>query len=397
MNGVIGMTGLLLDTDLTAEQREYAEIVGTSGEALLSIINDILDFSKIEAGKLAIDVAPFDLRRLVEEISEMLAPRAHEKQLDLIVRYPAAIPTRFVGDADRIRQVVTNLAGNAVKFTHAGHILLSVEVLLSMEYLDCETAGARLKISITDTGIGIPYEKQDSLFEKFTQADSSTTRKYGGTGLGLAISKRLVELMGGSIHLESQPDKGSTFWFLLRLPLDSQPQAEPLPLEALHGLRVLIVDDNEVNRRVLHEQISSCGMRNGSYATAAHALRAVRAAQESGDAYDFVIADYQMPEMDGSALAAAIAADPALDRPAFILLTSVTSAKSRPLLKQAGPDTYFDACLVKPVRRSKLLETMAAVWSRRMGTSQEINRVPREPGHAPHASLAALGSKINER
>jgi CheY-like chemotaxis protein len=223
-----------------------------------------------------------------------------------------------------------------LKFTHAGHNLLSVECL------DCDAAGVKLKVSVADTGIGIPTDKQNSLFEKFTQADSSTTRKYGGTGLGLAISKRLVKLMGGSIHLESQPDKGSTFWFLMRLPLDSQPCAEPLPIEALQGLRVLMVDDNEVNRRVVHEQISSCRIRNGSYATAADALPGVRAAQQAGDPYDFVIADYQMPEMDGAALAAAIAADSNLDRPAFILLTSVTRAKPLPDFKQAGPDGYMD-------------------------------------------------------
>jgi len=255
MNGVIGMTGLLLDTDLTQEQREYAEIVRTSGDALLAIINDILDFSKIEAGKLAIDAQPFDLPRLLEEVSEILAPRAHEKGLDLIVSYPGGIPRRFVGDADRIRQVITNLAGNAVKFTPAGHVLLNVDCL------DMDTESVQAKISVTDTGIAIPSSKVDSLFEKFTQADSSTTRKYGGTGLGLAISKRLVESMGGSIHVDSEPDQGSTFWFCVRLALVSEPEMNPVPVEALQGLRVLIVDDNAVNRRVLHEQISHSGMR----------------------------------------------------------------------------------------------------------------------------------------
>ena len=355
MNGVIGMTGLLLDTDLTPEQREYAEIVRTSGEALLAIINDILDFSKIEAGKLPIDSLPFDLRRLLEEISEMLAPRAHEKGLDLIVHYPADLPWRFVGDADRIRQVVTNLAGNAVKFTHAGHILLNIECP------EHDAGGAKLKISVSDTGIGIPAEKVDSLFEKFTQADSSTTRKYGGTGLGLAISKRLVELMGGSIHVESEAGRGSTFWFSLKLPVDTDTQANPLPPGALKDLRVLIVDDNEVNRRVVHEQISSCGMRNGSYARAEDALEAIRSAQAAGDPYDFVIADYQMPGMSGAALATTIKSDSTLRQPVFILLTSVSYSRHARALEDSG----IDACLVKPVRHSKLIGTLAALWTAR--------------------------------
>ena len=351
MNGVIGMTGLLLDTDLTPEQREYAEIVRTSGEALLAIINDILDFSKIEAGKLPIDALPFDLRRLLDEISDMLAPRAHEKGLDLIVRYPAESPSRFVGDADRIRQVVTNLLGNSVKFTHSGHILLNVECL------DDGPGEVKLKISVADTGIGIPSEKLDSLFEKFTQADSSTTRKYGGTGLGLAISKRLVELMEGSIHVESEAGKGSTFWFSLRLPRDVQ--THHIPPAALRNLRVLIVDDNDVNRRVVHEQISSCGMRNGSYATAEDALEAIRIAQENGDPYDFVIADYQMPGMNGASLATAIKSDSALRHPVFVLLTSVSHWRHLRGLESSG----IDACLVKPVRQAKLMDTLSAIWS----------------------------------
>jgi PAS domain S-box-containing protein len=353
MNGVIGMTGLLLDTDLTPEQREYAEIVRTSGEALLAIINDILDFSKIEAGKLPIDALPFDLRRLLEEVSEMLAPRAHEKGLDLIVRFPSETPRRFLGDADRIRQVLTNLAGNAVKFTHSGHILMNVECL------DEDPSAAKVKVSITDTGIGIPADKLDSLFEKFTQADSSTTRKYGGTGLGLAISKRLVELMGGSIHVESEVDKGSTFWFSLKLPLDSEIGLNQIAPAALENLRVLIVDDNDVNRRVVHEQISSCGMRNGSYATAEDALDAIRFAQTAGDPFDFVIADYQMPGMNGATLAATIKSDPALRQPVFVLLTSVSHWKHMRGLESSG----IDACLVKPVRQTKLMDALAALWS----------------------------------
>ncbi|HYM00151.1 MAG TPA: ATP-binding protein, partial [Blastocatellia bacterium] len=305
LNGVIGMTGVLLDTEMTAEQREYAETIRQSGDMLLAVINDILDFSKIEAGKLALESSTFDLRQVLEEVAEMLASKAASNGIDLIVRYPPGAPRYLIGDAGRIRQVVTNLAGNAVKFTASGHVLIAVE---------CEGAdglSAQMRVSVHDTGIGIPPDRITSLFEKFTQVDSSTTRRYGGTGLGLAISKQLVEIMGGSIHVDSRLGEGSTFWFILSLPTDTQSPPDPFPTIDLAGLRVLIVDDNEVNRRVVHEQISSWGMRNGRFASGTEALEAIRAARASGDPYQIVITDYQMPEIDGAALAARIKADPA--------------------------------------------------------------------------------------
>ena len=282
MNGVIGMTSLLLDTALTDEQRDYAETVRNSGEALLTIINDILDFSKIEAGKLELDPVPFDLRLLLEEVADMLAPGAEAKGLDLMVHYSAATPHHFVGDADRIRQVVTNLVGNAVKFTQQGHVLISAECVQS------DGESAEVRVSVSDTGIGIAPEKMDLLFEKFSQADTSTTRKYGGTGLGLAISKTLVELMGGSVHVESRPGEGSTFWFALRH-ADGTYAADSSSSRSrvCRGRRVLIVDDSALNRRILHEQISSWGMRNGSYSTRAGSLEAIRRAQGRGDPVRF--------------------------------------------------------------------------------------------------------------
>jgi PAS domain S-box-containing protein len=355
MNGVIGMTGVLLDTDLTPEQRDFAETVRKSGEALLTIINDILDFSKIEAGKMDIEAFSFDLRLVLEEVAEMMAPRAAEKGLDLVVDYPAGSPRLFVGDGERVRQVVTNLMGNAIKFTNAGHVLVAAECV------EGKDASAEVRVSIVDTGIGIPADKIDLLFQQFSQADSSTTRRYGGTGLGLAISKKLVELMGGSIRVESKAGAGSTFEFSLRMPLAAPSAVSPVPAASLRGLRVLIVDDIEVNRRVVHEQISSWGMRNGSYASAEEALQAIREAETAGDPFDVVIADYQMPGTDGATLAAAIKADPALSRMVFILLTSIGNWRELRGLEGSS----VDACLVKPVRHAKLMETLAAAWAKK--------------------------------
>jgi signal transduction histidine kinase/DNA-binding response OmpR family regulator len=354
MNGVIGMTGLLLDTGLTAEQREYTEVVRTSGEALLTVINDILDFSKIEAGKLAIELSPFDLRLAIEEVDEMLAPKAEERKLDLVLQYTTDVPHHFIGDAGRIRQVLTNLAGNAVKFSADGCVLIAVE---------CQGQDgqqARMRVSVQDNGPGIAQDKLELLFRKFSQVDASTTRKYGGTGLGLAISKQLVELMGGTIGVESRPGEGSTFWFTLPLTLDAQPHAAPVPVAELKDLRVLIVDDDEVNRRVLHEQIASWGMRNGSFSSGEQALAALRAATASGDPYHFAILDYQMPGMDGATLARAIKSDPAIRGTVLVMLTSVGYLDAVRHTESAS----LDACLSKPVRQSQLLNTLATAWSK---------------------------------
>jgi len=356
MNGVIGMTGLLLDTDLSPEQREYAETVRRSGECLLSVINDVLDFSKIEAGRLVFESFAFDLRLVIEEVNEMLAPRIEDRQLDVVLEYPPDVPRHFIGDAGRIRQVATNLVGNAVKFTPEGHVLIAV----NCESHDGEKA--QIRVAVEDTGPGIPAEKMGALFEKFNQVDASTTRKVGGTGLGLAISKQLVNLMGGEVGVTSQFGKGSTFWFTLPLQLDAQPHAEPAPAADLQGLRVLIVDDNDVNRRMLHEQVSSWKMRNGSFARATQALHALREAKAAGDPYQVVLLDYQMPEMDGATLAEAIKTDPLLLDTLVIMLTSVGHWREVRHMEGAS----IDACLVKPVRQSQLQSTLATAWSKKL-------------------------------
>jgi signal transduction histidine kinase/CheY-like chemotaxis protein len=373
MNGVIGMTGLLLGTELTPEQRDFVETIRSSGEALLTIINDILDFSKIEAGKLTLESYPFELDRLLEEVVEMLGPSAGEKQIDLVLNYPPSSPRRFQGDADRVRQLVVNLAANAVKFTHEGQVVLSVE--------PPDAGASGVKISVADTGIGIPSEQLASLFEKFTQADPSTTRRYGGTGLGLSITKSLVELMGGTVGAQSTVGSGSTFTVTLPLPFSDEPLDPPAVPSSLQGLRVLIVDDNKVNRRVIHQHICSWGMRNGSYASAEEALEAVRVARTSGDPYQIVIADYHMPGVDGVMLAQQLRDLP--ERLVYVLLTSVGHWKEHASL----PEGLIDACLTKPVRHRKLMETLATAWARQRSRSEDMSSV--KPATVPRAASGA--------
>lgn len=354
MNGVLGMTGLLLDTSLTAEQREYTELLRKSGEALLAVINDMLDFSRIEAGRLVIERYSFDLRQLVEQVAEMLQPQAEAKGIDLIVDYPVEDPAHFFGDGARIRQIVTNLAGNAIKFTAAGHVVLSVRC----DGIEAEIA--RVRVSVVDTGIGIEPAKLPALFQKFTQADTSTTRRYGGTGLGLAIAKQLVELMGGSIQAESLPGKGSTFWIQFSLAVDPQPWPADRP-DLLRGLRVLVVDDNQVNRRVVREQVQGWGMVAATLPSSVEALAEVRRAAAAGEPYHFVIADFRMPELDGAGLAAVIKADPLLAGTILVMLSSIGTWRE----VRGMEGSAMDACLVKPVRQAQLREALASAWSRR--------------------------------
>ncbi len=359
MNGVIGMAGLLLDTALTTEQREYAETVRRSADALLSIINDILDFSKIEAGKMTVEPISFDLRLAVEDLAELMASKAQEKGLDLILRFSPDVPSRVVGDPGRIRQILINLAGNAVKFTAKGHVYVNVE---------CEewTEGqAQLCFSVVDTGIGIPASKLGNIFERFTQADTSTTRKYGGTGLGLSISKQLAELMGGKMGVESKVGEGSRFSFTLPLPVDlTPPDTAPIDMD-MAGVRVLGVDSNPTNLFVLREQLNSWGLRNDSSNSSEDALILLRAAQSVGDPYQIAILEQQMPTMGGEELARTIKADARLKNTALVLLTSIGIRGDAARIKEAG----FSACLTKPARASQLLNALITVWNSQKGAT----------------------------
>jgi signal transduction histidine kinase/DNA-binding response OmpR family regulator len=390
MNGVIGMTGLLLDTPLTAEQREFAETVRSSADALMTIINDILDFSKIEAGKLMLEPLPFDLPRAVEEVGELVAAAAEDKGLDVILSIAPDVPRRVIGDVGRLRQVLLNIVGNAIKFTSQGHVWIKVQ---------CEVwtdQDVQVRFAVEDTGIGIPEDKLVPIFDQFTQADASTTRRYGGTGLGLAISRQLVELMDGSLGVTSQVGMGSTFWVSLTLPLADSTSPPPAPPEELVGIRVLIVDDNPVNRWVLHEQVVQWGLRNGSVASGTEALAALRTAQVSGDPYQIAILDYQMPEMDGEILGQAIKADPALRETVLVLLTSVSQRMNTQRLTAAG----FAAVLVKPVRTLQLMNALATVWGSQAsnGTSVGVKAPTLGGPHTPTlASALEAGQPMRAR
>ncbi|MFH2002193.1 MAG: response regulator, partial [Planctomycetota bacterium] len=361
MNGIIGMVDFLLDTELNADQRDYAETVRNSSHSLLTIINDILDFSKIAAGKLDIERISFDLRTCVEETAEMLAIRAQEKGIELILRFSPDLPGRVLGDPVRLRQVLTNLVNNAIKFTAQGHVLL--DVVLCGECTDRVT----MRFSIEDTGIGIPEEKVGKVFDKFTQADSSTTRKYGGTGLGLAISKQLVELMGGDIYAASQVEKGSTFWFDLPFETDRQSAEEPLLRGDLDGLRVLLVDDNEINRKMYSEQLRYWKIDCQTCSSGEEALSALHGARNNHEPFAIAIIDYIMPGMNGVDLARFIKKDPNLQGTLLVLLSSMARQGDTERIKEAGCDAY----LVKPVREARLIEALQAVRGKQINPLQE--------------------------
>ncbi len=346
MNGVIGMTGLLLDTPLDVAQREYVETIRRSGDSLLTIINDILDFSKIEAGKLELEVLEFDLRTAIEDVLELFAEQASAKGLEIGALVPPDLPTGLVGDPGRLRQVLTNLVGNAIKFTERGEVLIKVRCLEQREQ------EVLLRFEVIDTGIGIPFDVQQQLFEAFTQADASTTRKYGGTGLGLAISRRLVELMGGTIGVNSTPGEGSTFWLTAKVHVGSSRPGDidSHEAKALCGVRVLCVDDHEINRQILKMQLGAWGMEVDCVGDGPTALAILQEAQREGRPYELALLDYRMPGMDGLALARAIKTISSLFPIQFVVISSVGMRESQEIHEELGPITY----LTKPVRQSQL-------------------------------------------
>ncbi len=359
LNGIIGMTELALDTKMTTEQREYLSTVKLSADHLLTVINDILDFSKIEAGKLDLDVSSFDLRETLEDTLATLALRAHKKGLELADHIAPDVPDALEGDPHRLRQIVVNLLGNAIKFTDTGEVVLGVELESSTE------SEVVLHFFVRDTGIGISAEQQKRLFKAFSQADTSTTRKYGGTGLGLAISARLVEMMGGSIWLESEPGRGSTFHFSARFSPARGRTSHPRPVEPayVHGLSVLVVDDNATNRRILQEMLRSWGMRPSVVEGGRAALEALEKGHRDGTPFGLVLLDAMMPEMDGFTLASHIRRDSDLLDCTMMMLSSANHQEDAARCRELGVATY----LTKPIKQSSLLDAIMTTLSPAFG------------------------------
>jgi hypothetical protein len=366
MNAVLGMTGLLLETPLNAEQRDFVETIRISGDALLTLINDILDFSKLEAGEMELEILDFDLRSCLEEVADLFAPTAHAKGLELAVLMPPEVPRYLRGDASRLRQILNNLVSNAIKFTHQGEVVIQAEVLQ-------ETAThVHLRLSVRDTGIGIPAAAQSKLFQPFSQVDASTTRKYGGTGLGLAICKQLTELMEGTISLQSQEGQGSTF--SVELTLERQPYVQQLaqpsarvPVD-LQGKRLLVVDDNATNRKILRCQAAAWGMVVEEAENAYQAMDKLRQAVREGRPFPLAVLDMQMPEVDGETLGRWIKADPQLAETQLVMMTSLGLGDHSRRAAEIG----FAAYLVKPVKQSRLQEALVMALGKSSGLSTSL-------------------------
>ncbi|HXX16940.1 MAG TPA: response regulator [Candidatus Eremiobacteraceae bacterium] len=359
MNGILGMTELLLDTALSQEQRDYLGLVRISAESLLAVINDVLDFSKIEAGKMEIEAIPFDLRESLGETMKALGFRAYQKGLELIYEVQPDVPDAVSGDSGRIRQIIINLVGNAIKFTERG------EILVSVTQREVSAESAVLQFAVRDTGVGISAETQQKIFGAFAQADSSMARKYGGTGLGLAICRRLVEMMHGEIWVESQPGEGSTFSFTIRVGVQSTPaeqgEAQSADADALRNLHVLIVDDNLTNRRVLEAMTAHWGMRPEAVDGGRAAVEALKTGKRAQDRFPLVLIDGQMPEIDGFTLAETIQKDPELNGTIIMMLTSAGQASDATRCRELGISAY----LVKPIRQAELWETIVRVLLRK--------------------------------
>ena len=375
MNAVIGMTGLLLDTPLSPQQRDFVETTRNASGALLTIINDILDFSKTESGKLELETQPFNLRTCLEEALDLLATKATEKGLELAYLLPAEVPLHLLGDVSRLRQVVVNLVGNAIKFTAQGEVIITVSAQPPTAEAEVE-----IQVAVKDTGIGIPADRMHRLFQPFSQVDASTTRQFGGTGLGLAISKRLCELMGGSLWVESTEGQGSTFCFTLRAQIDPQPPVPSgvTPISILQGCRLLVVDDSATNRQILELQLKSWGMTTVAVDSGAVALDTL-----AGQHFDLAILDMQMPEMDGITLAQTIR-QRFPQRP--LPLVMLTNSLGWP---QGTADPHlFAAYLTKPVKQAQLMAALTtALATDQVGRSQPVRVMPRPVAGGYDATL----------
>jgi len=362
MNGVVGMTELLLDSELSDDQRRYASTVSTSAQSLLTLINDILDFSKVEAGKLELDPETFNMRRMFDDVAAMLAVRTHSKDVELIMNYSPDLPVRFIGDEGRLRQIITNLAGNAVKFTDKGHVAVHVTPVSTSKNGALNIATFRVDIS--DTGIGIPQHKQENVFRMFEQVDGASNRRFEGSGLGLAISRRLLQLMNTDISLESEPGVGSTFSFELALPVDENQILEQAPAHDvdLNDLKVLVVDDLVLNTEILSRRLQLWGMQP---VVALNAEEAIRIARETS--IDLALIDFQMPGMDGHELCAALKAEAKLADIPVILISSVDQSVQGERVRELG----FADTMVKPVRTEVLFEKITKVLARGQANSAE--------------------------
>lgn len=379
MNGVLGMAELLARTDLTPRQKTFTEVIVKSGNALLTIINDVLDFSKINAGQLTLDPAPFHLGEAVEDVATLISARVAEKNLELIVRIDPRLPSHVTGDVGRFRQIITNMLGNAVKFTERGHVLVDV----TGELVD-ETVA--LSIRVEDTGIGIPADKLQNVFEKFAQVDGSSTRRHEGTGLGLAIAARLVDLMGGRIGVESELGKGSVFWFTAMLPVYEAQQASSVVPVDVTGARVLVIDDNPVNREILLEQLKSWGFDCAAAESGAIGLAFLDRAAQLDASVDCVILDYQMPGMNGADVAKAIAADSRISSIPVVLLTSVDQIDFSRMVLDFG----ISAHLTKPARSAVLLGTVIAAVQKARSQPGRIEFVREPVRHTPPPAFTVI-------
>jgi len=390
LNGVMGMTDLALDTELTPEQREYLETVKMSGDSLLTVINDILDFSKIEAGKIDLEALDFNLRDSLESTLKTLAARADEKGLELLCEVAPEVPEVVRGDSSRLRQIVVNLVGNAIKFTDSGEIAVKVQVEAR------EGTDYVCWFTVADSGVGIPEAKRELIFKPFTQADTSTTRKYGGTGLGLTISTRLVQMMGGRIWVESEVGQGSQFHFTIRLEAADAKEIKLgtiAPPELLRDVKVLVVDDNRTNRRILEGMLVRWHMKPTSVDCAAAALTQLSAALEAGEPYPLILTDMHMPEMDGFALIEQIRRRPELSTATIMMLTSAGHRGDAARCQELGVSAY----LLKPIRQSELREAVARVLGAREqdGAIPLVTRFSLHDAREPDAYLRVLLAEDN--